>query len=148
MDSTTAWLHNFLQGNAVMIEVTLLLLSFVSILLYYFDIPSSNLFLVRSVNLVAIVYLFLASFEGKGYQITNIGYRIKGIGFSAAILGAMFKLLNSPAQEMMLKIGVLSMSVAVLIWGFNSRKNWRNNLVASVIRISLITTLGLVLWFL
>ena len=147
MDSTIAKLLNFLEGNAVMIEVTLLLLSFVSILLYYFDTPTSNLFLVRSANLAAIVYFFLASFEGN-YQITSVGSRIIAIGFTVAILGAMFKLLNYPAQEMMPKMGVLSMSIAALIWGFNSRRNWSSNLVALVVRISLITTLGLVLWFL
>ena len=81
MNSSLAWFYNFLEGNAVIIEVSLLLLSLVSIVLYYFDIPISNLVIVRSVNLVAISYLFFASFDGKGYQITSIGYRIKGIGF-------------------------------------------------------------------
>lgn len=151
MDSTTARFYNFLEGNAVMIEATLLLLSFVSVLLYYFDIPSSNLFLVRSVNLAALVYFFIASFgsfERKPHQITDVDPKIIAIGFTTAILGALFKLQNSPGQEMMVKIGVLSMSIGVLIWGFNSRRYWSNNLVALVIRITRITTLGLVLWFL
>ena len=148
MNSSSAWFQNFLEGNAVIIEVTLLLLSLVSIVLFYFDIPIANLIIVRSVNLIAISYLFFASFDGKGYQITSIGYRIKGVGFSAAVLGAVFKLMDYPGQELMLKIGCFSMFIAALIWGFYNRKIWSKNLVALTFRISLITTLGLVLWFL
>lgn len=149
MDSTTTRLYSFLHRNAVMIEVTLLLLSLVSILLYYFDIPSSNLLLVRSINLAAIVYVFFACFdpfEGKDYKITDVRPKIIAIGFSLAVLGAWFKLMHYPRQELALKIGVISM-FAALIAGFTTRRNWSNNLVALVIKTSLITTLGLVLWF-
>ncbi len=132
----------------VAIEVTLLLLSFIGILLYYFDI-SSDLVLVRAVNFVAIVYFFFTCFdpfEAKDHQITDVIPKIIAIGFTLAVLGALFKLINYPAQEMAAKIGVVSMSIAALIRGFKSHGSWSNHLVA--IRVSLIATLCLVLWFL
>jgi len=151
MTSSLAWFYNFLEGNAVIIEVSLLLLSLASILLYYFDISSSSLLLVRSVNLAATIYFFFACFapiEGKDYKITDIVPKIIAIGFTLPVLGALYKLLNFPGQAMLPKIGALSMCIAALIGGFKSRRNWSNSLVALAVRISLIITLGLVLWFL
>ena len=148
MNASITRFYSVLHNNAVMIELTLLLLSLISLLLYYSDIPNSDLVLVRSVNLVAIVYFFLACFdpfEAKDQQTSLVIPKLITIGFTLAVLGAFFKLMNYPGQEMLLHVGAVSMPVAALIGGFNSRRNWSIHLV--VIRITLIIILALVLWF-
>jgi hypothetical protein len=116
--------------------------------MYYFDIPGSSMFLLRTVNLIAITYLFFASFDGKIYTVTNLGTRLRTIGFSVAILAALFKILDYPSKEMMVKFGVYSLTMSMFIWGFYSIKNTNYQLTAMLSRVSLGITAGLVLWYL
>ena len=148
MDSSTTQFLNFLQRNALILEVTLLLLSLLSVSIYYFDIPGSSIILLRTVNLIAITYLFFASFDGKVYPVTNLGTRLRAIGFSVAILAALFKILDYPSREMMVKFGVFSLFMSMFIWGYYSIKNGNNQLAALLSRFSLCITAALVLWYL
>lgn len=152
MNSTITRFYGFLHEYAVWIEITLLLLSFGSILLYYFNIPNSDLIVVRSVNLGVILYFFFKCFDpfaatATDYKITAILPRIIALGFTLPVLGALFKLMNYPGQAMMLKFGAVSMSIAALIAGSQSHK-YLSNYWGAAITITLTATAALVLWFL
>ena len=148
MDSSTAQFLNFLQVNALKIEAALLLLLLVCVSIYYFETPGSSLSLLRSINLVTIIYLFFASYDGKVYKVTSMGPRLRAIGFSVAVLAALFKILDYPSKEMMVKFGVFSLFMSMSIWGYYSIKNGNKQLAALLSRISLCITAVLVLWYL
>ena len=146
---TQASIKNFLSRNTLVIEVALLLVALLGILLFFYDFPHANLCLLISLTLAAIFYFMVASVEIKnGNAIAFYAYKATNIGCSLIILGTMFRLLQYPGHELMLKTGVISMSIALLVYLYQSRNHWSGNLIALVVRISLIATLGLVMWLL
>ena len=151
MNSSITRLYGFLHRYAAPIEITLLLFSFGSILLYYFNIPNSDLVIVRSVNFGVIVYIFFKCFDpfaatAIDYKITAILPKIIALGFTLPVLGSWFKLMNYP-DAIFAKFGAVSMSIAALIAWSQSHKYW-SNYWAVLITITLTATAMLVLWFL
>jgi len=140
------WLQKFLEHNAVKIELLVLFVAFTCLMFYYFT-GSSRLPILLSLNFAAILYFTFALMSIEGSVVTKTAYHILNMGSSVATLGSLFKIYNYPGFEKLLQIGMASMVLALVVFLISNKREWTLWRGVIIIRIILIATLVVWLWF-
>lgn len=112
------------------------------LLLFYSDYEFSSLLLGLSFSTLAIFYFlisFIPSIEKSPFKI--IADRTVNIGSSICVMGIMYKILNLPGAEIMFNVGLASMIISIIV--LTSLKIWNQKIMRLVLRILIITAMGL-----
>ena len=136
-------LTTFLNKYESRMELILWIFLMFTLLLGFLEIEQSSTLIGISLTTLSIFYFLIAFIPLNDIQIIRmIAIKVVNIGSSVCLVGIMYKILNFPGADLMMKVGLLSMISAGAIIILTSLKNWTDKTTRLALRVILIVAIG------
>ena len=129
------WLSDFITKYLVPIELILTLIVLVGYFMQLGEAEYGSLIFSMALTILAVVY-FLAAFAPvtDNTWIKQVSIKAFYIGMAMALMGVLYTGLQLPGADLMMKIGLLSITISMLLIVITSIKDWDITVTRLIIR--------------
>ncbi len=129
------WLSDFITKYLVPIELILTLIVLVGYFMQLGEAEYGSLIFSMALTILAVVY-FLAAFAPvtDNTWIKQVSIKAFYIGMAMALMGVLYTGLQLPGANLMMKIGLLGITISMLLIVITSIKDWDITVTRLIIR--------------